>query len=60
MATPQTSKSRIQAASGTIQVPSTSLKELRTITGTSNFLANSMERECITPAPALANSSISS
>ena len=46
--------------SGTIHVPSTSLKLLRTCTGTSNFLANSIDRECMTPAPALASSSISS
>ncbi len=44
----------------TIIVPAMSLKLLRTWTGTPNFLANSMERLCITPAPAVASSSISS
>ncbi len=50
------------AASGsaTIIVPGLSLKLLRTWTGTQNFLANSIERLCITPAPAVASSSISS
>jgi len=43
-----------------IIVPGWSLKLLRTWTGTENFLANSIERLCITPAPALASSSISS
>ena len=40
--------------------PGTSLKLLRTWIGTLNFLANSIERLCITPAPRLASSSISS
>ncbi len=35
-------------------------ERVRTMTGTSNFLANSMDRECMTPAPTLASSSISS
>ena len=43
-----------------LQVPSMSVKELRTCRGTWNFLANSMLRECMTPAPTLASSSISS
>ena len=60
MAAPQTTTSRIQSASGTIQVPSTSLNDERTCNGTSNFLANSMLRECMTLAPTLASSSISS
>ncbi len=50
----------IQSASGTIQVPSASERALRTMSGTSNFLANSIDRECMTPAPMLAISSISS
>ena len=40
--------------------PGASENELRTWIGTSYFLANSIERECITPAPRLASSSISS
>ena len=46
--------------SPTIQVPGASENELRTWIGTPYFLANSIERECITPAPRLASSSISS
>jgi hypothetical protein len=46
--------------SATIQVPGASEKELRTWTGTPYFLANSIDRECMTPAPRLASSSISS
>ena len=43
-------------------VPGSSLKLalLRTWIGTLNFLPNSIERLCITPAPRLASSSISS
>ena len=52
--------SRRASASGTIQVPSASVNELRTCSGTSYFLANSIDRECMTPAPRLASSSISS
>jgi hypothetical protein len=59
-ATPHAGISLIHGSSGTIQVPIASDRALRTISGTSNFLANSMERECITPAPMLAISSISS
>ena len=40
--------------------PAMSLKLLRTWIGTEYFLANSIERLCITPAPRLASSSISS
>jgi hypothetical protein len=43
-----------------ISVPGMSLKLDRTTTFTPNFLANSIDRECITPAPRLASSSISS
>ena len=59
IAAPQTGR---PATSGslTIIVPLVSLKLLRTWTGTQNFLANSIERLCITPAPAVASSSISS
>ncbi len=46
--------------SDSIIVPGMSVKLLRTWIGTENFLANSMERLCITPAPRLASSSISS
>jgi hypothetical protein len=46
--------------SETIQVPGVSVNELRTWIGTSYFLANSIDRECMTPAPKLASSSISS
>ena len=48
------------SGSATIIVPGSSLKLLRTWIGTSNFLPNSIDRLCITPAPALASSSISS
>ncbi len=48
------------SGSAAIIVPGLSLKLLRTWTGTRNFFANSIERLCITPAPAVANSSISS
>ncbi len=47
-------------SSSTIHVPGASENELRTWIGTPYFLANSIERECITPAPRLASSSISS
>ena len=47
-------------SAATIIVPGSALKLDRTITGTPNFLANSIDRECITPAPRLASSSISS
>ena len=40
--------------------PVASENELRTWIGTPYFLANSIDRECITPAPRLASSSISS
>ena len=52
--------SRRASPSATIQVPSVSENELRTWIGTPYFLANSIDRECITPAPRLASSSISS
>ena len=58
-AAPQTARPAI-SGSATIIVPGLSLKLLRTWTGTENFLANSIERLCITPAPAVASSSISS
>ena len=41
-------------------VPGSSVRLLRTTTGTPYLPANSMLRECITPAPRLASSSISS
>ena len=41
-AAPATGKRVIHSASGTIQVPSASAKLLRTMSGTSYFLANSM------------------
>ena len=59
MAAPHTARPA-NSGSATIIVPGLSLKLLRTCTGTANFLANSIERLCITPAPAVANSSISS
>ena len=59
IAAPQTGWSGA-SGSAAIIVPGWSLKLLRTWTGTLNFLANSIERLCITPAPALASSSISS
>ena len=43
-----------------IQVPSASDSEFRTISGTSNFLANSKERDCMTFEPLLAKSRIKS
>ena len=52
--------SRRASCSPTIQVPGASENELRTWIGTPYFLANSIDRECITPAPRLASSSISS
>ncbi len=52
--------SRRASSSPTIHVPGASENELRTWIGTPYFLANSMDRECITPAPRLASSSISS
>ena len=58
-ATPLAGRGLARSA-GRIIVPGTGLKLDRTITGTPNFLANSIERECITPAPRLASSSISS
>ena len=44
----------------TIMDPGASEKLLRTRMGTSNFLANSIDRLCMTLAPKLASSSISS
>ena len=52
--------SRRASPSATIQVPGASENELRTWIGTPYFLANSIDRECMTPAPRLASSSISS
>ncbi len=59
IAAPQTGRS---AASGSavIIVPGLSLKLLRTWIGTENRLANSIDRLCITRAPTLASSNISS
>ena len=44
MAAPQTATSRIHSASGTIQVPSASAERRAHLSGTSNFLANSIDR----------------
>ena len=50
----------VDSSAERITVPGTSLKLDRTSTLTPNFLANSIDRECMTPAPRLASSSISS
>ena len=60
IAAPHTTTSRIHSVAATIHVPSASVNDERTISGVSNFLANSILRECITPAPTEASSSISS
>ena len=58
-ATPLTGR-RTAWSAARISVPGMSLKLDRTTTFTPNFLANSIDRGCITPAPRLASSSISS
>ena len=50
----------VDSSAARITVPGMSLKLDRTSTFTPNFLANSIDRECMTPAPKLASSSISS
>ena len=50
----------VDSSAARITVPGTSLKLDRTSTFTPNFLANSIDRGCMTPAPRLASSSISS
>ena len=59
-ATAETSTSSMLPSSSTTHVPSSSLKDERTCTGTRYFIANSTLRVCSTFAPTLASSSISS
>ena len=60
MAAPQTGRPADFRLADDHRAVGLSLKLLRTWTGTQNFLANSIDRLCITPAPAVASSSISS
>ncbi len=59
-ATPDTTTSSIRGTSPVINVPSSSVKEERTWMSTAYFFPTSMERACMTWAPAPASSSISS
>ena len=56
--TPRTEVDSIPAVSSVLMVPFASVSELRTWIGTRNSLPNSMARECNTPAPLAAISSI--
>src|ERR1035437_8853852 len=58
--TPRTTTSSIFLVSSFTMVPGFSLRLERTSKMTANFLANSTERDCMTFAPRLASSSISS